>query len=113
MPKEFLPSLRLLVPLSQPQWGMNCSLCDKPQARWTLRVESPKVYICGTCVLYETAWSEANQSAVEAAISNIRTAGKRELPAQGGRLLSPTDADDVLGVVILVDRTLARTGRRR
>lgn len=88
-------------------------MCDKPQSRWTLRVESPKVFVCSLCVLYESKWAETNEVAVRMALLEFEKSAGRKLTLNEGRILSPSDADDVLGYVVLMDRLISRmTGKR-
>lgn len=100
-------SLRLLVPLPKNAWEGCCALCDKPQSRWTVR-GSPGATVCAMCLLYDSAWGKRNAASIEATIADIQKARGVELLRQGDRLFRCDDADSVLGVLVLVDRTLAR-----
>jgi len=103
-----LSSLSLVNPLPQKLWGAHCAKCDKPQARWGITVgrQSP-LFICGACVLYESAWGKSQSPLVPATIASIERNSDRRFVFSDGRL-SSKDADDVLGVVILTERTAAR-----
>ena len=109
MRNEPLASLRFVNPLPQKAWGAHCSLCDKPQARWILAVGSQTpVFLCGLCILHESAWGKSNNPAVESTTNAIRAASGREFSIVDGRFQRCSEADDVLGVLILVERTAAR-----
>lgn len=113
MPRP-IASLRHLKPLPKPSWNINCCVCDKPQARWELRVGAPgPVFICGMCVLYESDWGQSNAELVLETSQNIELHGQRSLQrAEAGKLAVPTDADDVLGVIVLMEMTVRRLPRR-
>lgn len=104
-----LSSLSFVNPLPQKLWGSHCAKCDKPQARWGITVgrSSPPLFICGACVLYESAWGKSQSPLVPATIASIERNSDRRFSFTDGRL-SSKDADDVLGVVILTERTAAR-----
>lgn len=109
-----IASLRHLKPLPKPSWNINCCVCDKPQARWELRVGAPgPVLICGACVLYGSEWGASNAELVLETAARIESQGKRFLRRDDqGKLASPSDADDVLGVIVLLDMTARRLPRR-
>ena len=108
-----LSSLSLLNPLPQKLWGACCAKCDKPQARWgiTLDRQTP-VFICGACVLYESTWGKSQSPLIPMTIASIERNSNRRFAFIEGRL-SVKDADDVLGVVILTERTAARIPQSR
>lgn len=113
MPRQ-IASLRHLKPLPKPSWNINCCVCDKPQARWELRVGAPgPVFICGACVLYGSDWGHSNTELVLETVRNIESQGNRKLPlSEAGKLTSPSDADDVLGVIVLLEMTVRRLSKR-
>jgi hypothetical protein len=101
-------SLRILTPLPKTLWQSNCSLCDKMQARWTARGTVAPVFLCSLCLLYETAWGKRNAAEIEATKALVEKGREKPLPVQDGKLFNCADADSVLGVIVLVERTLAR-----
>jgi hypothetical protein len=114
MRNDILASLRALKPLPKNSWNVNCSLCDKPQARWMLQLGLPNpVFVCGMCVLYESEWGQNNVEMVGSMMDQIRRASGREFSLMDGRLLRPSDADDVLGVIVLMEMTMRRMPKER
>lgn len=115
MRNDPLGSLRHLNPIPQKLWGSICTLCDKPQARWALLAGTPTpVFICGMCVFERSEWGKSNSPVVRSTIEKIEANSDRKFELADGKLVRCSDADDVLGVIILVERTAARvpTGRR-
>jgi len=110
-----LGSLRFVNPLPQKLWGANCSLCDKPQSRWAiLKVTPTPIFLCGLCILHKSEWGKSNSPAVTSTVERIQATADRKFEMADGKLTRCSEADDVLGVIILVERTLARspTGKR-
>ena len=103
MRNDPLGSLRFLNPLPRKLWGSACSLCDKPQSRWGIMVGTPApIFICGLCVLHRSEWGKSNSPAVTSTIDRILTTSDRKFEMSDGKLTKCSDADDVLGVVILL-----------
>ena len=101
-------SLRLLTPLPRTLWQSNCALCDKTQARWTVRGVQPAVFICSLCLLYKTAWGKKNSAQVENVRTEVEKSRTEPFKVQDGKLHNCADADSVLGVVVLIERTMSR-----
>lgn len=114
MRNDILASLRALKPLPKNSWNVNCSLCDKPQARWLLQLGLPNpVFVCGMCVLYDSLWGQNNTEFVGGIMDQIRRQSDREFPVLDGKLQRPTDADDILGVIVLMEMTFRRLPKER
>ena len=108
MRSDPLASLSHLNPLPAKLWGAHCVKCDRMQARWGIALgRQAPVFICGACVLYESAWGKSQNQIVPSTIAAIERNSKRKFSFTDGRL-SCRDADDVLGVIILTERTVAR-----
>ena len=101
-------TLRMLVPLPKTNWGGCCALCDKPQARWTARGLQAPLSVCSLCILYASAWGRRNELAIAKAIGQVEAARSQPMPRNAEKLMRCEDADSVLGVLVLVDRTLTR-----
>lgn len=109
MRNDPLGSLRFLNPLPRKLWGSACSLCDKPQSRWGIIAGTPApIFICGLCVLHKSEWGRSNSPAVASTIERIVATSDRKFEMVNDMLQKCSDADDVLGVIILVERTIAR-----
>ena len=114
MRNDPIASLTFLNPIPQRLWGAHCVKCDRMQARWGITVgRLTPMLICAGCVLYESDWGKSQSPLVTSAIAAIERNSDRRFVFVDGRL-SCKDADDVLGVVILTERTVARipTSRR-
>lgn len=108
MTRPSISSLRVLSPLPKHLWESNCILCDKRQARWTVRAVATPVFICSLCLLYGTTWGAANQSQALHIQTEIERSRPAPFPMQDGKLRDCADADSVMGVLVLVERTVAR-----
>jgi len=101
-------TLQLLMPLPKSNWGGCCVLCDKAQARWTIRGQSASISVCGLCILYASPWGQRNSERIAATIDSVEKARAVPMPVGDGKLFRCEDADSVLGVLVLVDRTVSR-----
>lgn len=109
MRNDPLGSLRFVNPLPQKLWGSHCSLCDKQQSRWAIMAGTPTpIFICGLCILHKSEWGKSNSPVVESTIERIQSTTDRKFEMADGKLTRCVEADDVLGVIILVERTAAR-----
>lgn len=108
MRRPEVSSLRLLTPLPRTLWQSNCAVCDKTQARWTVRGVQPAVFICSLCLLYRTTWGKQNAAQVESIKAEVEKSRTEPFQMQGEKLHNCADADSVLGVVVLIERTLSR-----
>lgn len=104
-------SLRVLMPLPSNLWHSNCAKCDKPQARWTIRGVKPDVFVCSLCLLYKTGWGQRNESLIETTLESVEKSRDQPFVRQDSRLFNCPDADSVMGVIVLVERTLSRVPR--
>ena len=108
MRSDPLASLSLINPLPAKLWGSHCVKCDKLQARWGITLaRDSTAFICGLCILYESEWGRSNPPLVPSTIAAIERNSERKFTFTEGRL-SCKDADDVLGVIVLTERTAAR-----
>jgi hypothetical protein len=126
---------RFLAPLPQPMWGVACSHCDKPQARWEMRTPSSTLVstlgekeeatiICSLCFLYDSVWAEDRREALDIYIAEVEKAedeARKEAAKSSdaqyllpfrfakndtGRLVYATDGDRLLAGVALANRTM-------
>jgi hypothetical protein len=112
-----------LIPLPKQMWKSNCSNCDKPQGMWRLidptkRLKPPMddgspedgesfFILCSLCWLYTSNWGKnpKRASEIEATITELEGIAKHKfLRDAEGNLLSPSDADNVLGLIALASR---------
>lgn len=109
MKEHVLTSLLFLRPLAHNLWFSNCIVCDKPQARWEVRSGSAPAFLCGLCVLHETKWGKENQSLLNSVAGQIELHGNRKFERNPeGNLIHCKEADDLMGVVMLMDMTARR-----
>jgi hypothetical protein len=110
-------------------WNINCSQCDKPQAKWEFtnpesRLVGVSTFVCSSCFLYESVWGKSRRAVIDEYISDIEKANTEEAKRRctasesgslvsfyfrkddSGRLLDAKDADTVLGFITLVSRQL-------
>jgi len=59
-------------------------------------------------LLYESEWGKGNPAAVKGALDSAAEAGRKLEVAPDGRLLRCSDADDILGLLVLIDRFASR-----
>lgn len=71
------------------------------------------VFVCGLCVLYDSIWGEANTELVGSVADKIRRAADRDFAYQDGKLMHAKDADDILGVIVLMEMTFRRLPKER
>jgi hypothetical protein len=97
--------LKRLRPLPRSMQGVACALCDRMQSCWQLTVPfKDEQTVCSLCVLYHPqVWTKE----IQQAITNVETgAGHMFERDVNARLTRCSDADRVLGVVVLTDRIL-------
>jgi hypothetical protein len=71
------------------------------------------IHICGLCVLHESEWGKSGSPVVASTQAAITKASGRQFSMQGGRLTDCSQADDILGVIILTERTASRIPKSR
>ena len=128
--KELLLDTRFIGPLPQSMWGVTCSHCDKPQARWEMKLpdekegQSGSVIICSLCFLYESNWAEDRREALDAYIKEVEALKLEEQKAaapaneapyllpfrfatlDNGRIAYAHDGDRLLAAIALANRTV-------
>lgn len=103
-----LATLDVLMPLLPLTERGCCALCSQERARWTIRGAQPPVYLCALCLLYATPWGGDNSSQIETTLALSEYHSRRTFERVDGRLVSCSDADNLMGILILVDRTAKR-----
>ena len=129
--KELDLDTRFLGPLPQSMWGVACSHCDKPQARWEMKVPATNpgekeeaTIICSLCFLYESIWAEDRREALDIYIKDIeavKTEEQKSAAPKGeaayllpfsfarnetGKLVYAADGDCLLAAIALANRTV-------
>lgn len=101
---------KLLRPLPASLRGIACARCDKPQSSWWADLQNEdedKTYVCSICMIYDTKWGREHREDVEEVVMTIQKARDCLFDKNdSNQLLNARDADDVLGVVVLADRTV-------
>ena len=129
--KPVLIDPNLLRPLAQTRWGANCIICDKPQSHW----ETPDLIdekhvvvkkggtLCALCFLYKSEWAVDREPELRAMVIEVEKLRAKEKatalvlkdtdkPAflfekdMAGRLVSLTDANQLLANIALFSRTM-------
>ena len=101
--------LQALFPLHLSQRGHQCSSCDAREARWQVRLGKSPAYICSMCVLYDSRWGELNRVNIDAVLAQVKQ-HRPDLEVVEGRVTQDKAADDLLGVIVLADRTRQQMG---
>lgn len=107
--KPAVETTRVLRPHA---FGLNktCCVCAQAQAHWSIqhaRYGTALEDICALCFLYESGWLvRQREQRVEQVIKAIALKRGAVLPQKGEqkRLVLVTDADSVLGAIVLHDR---------
>lgn len=109
-----IDSLAVLKPLPKQAWKAHCSRCDKPQARWGVAYSNDPLFICGQCVLTNSSWATRNKNLVASTAERIEREGKRVLARDAlGNLTNPSECDDVLGVLVLMELAIRRISSQK
>ena len=108
-PKTSPFSVFHLRPLPSGLRGAACYQCDRAQASWWVptpdSTDEARACVCALCVLYELDLAPGARRLVEETLPRVEAA--RSEPFRRGpdqRLERVSDADDVLGVVVLTGR---------
>lgn len=93
--------------------GASCLLCDRPLARWLMQedenVDQFGAAVCSLCVLYDSKWAKTAEVALFAQqIEQATSVSFQRDP--DGRLLSPEEADRVLGAIVFTSRMFEMRG---
>ncbi len=100
MPSD-LASLDRLMPLRSKVDC--CAVCGENQARWHHRDEGSAY--CSLCLMYRTEWGSRNQTQVRLVTTQIELHRPALVRDVHSNLAICSEADDVLGVVVLAERT--------
>ena len=102
-----MTSLDVLTPLPPTAEKGCCSLCAEKRASWAVRGVAD-VFFCSLCLLYRTPWGEEAALAASSTLILMRHTSKQAYETVDGRLTSCADADNLMGILVLIDRTAKR-----
>ncbi len=94
-----------------------CYVCAHERARWRVRharYGGTVQDLCALCFMYESGWlTPVNQARVARVSTALSLRRNKVLEHVNGRLVQSTDADDVLGAIVLHDRAGPFLGGRQ
>lgn len=96
----------LVRPLAKQLLGVACSVCDKPQAVWSLvHAAQGQDAVCSMCLLYKSRWATTVGTEREAFMADVEEARQIKFERDvHGLLVDVEDANRLMFAIVLAGK---------